>query len=705
MATKPKQVIAMSAPVTITAGEAEGEGAKKSPPKFNVLAYTGGILEGALRGDDGGQDVILDLAGMQSGKSLVANLDHTPSQRVGNVNAIGNDGKQLNLAGIASAATPARDEVVGSAADGFVWQASIEANPTRLEAVKPGGVVEVNGQSFTAPPRGGRALYVARTSVLKGFAFVSHGADDNTAVSIAASAANPKERVMDAKIKAWAEEMGLDVDSATPEQQATIEANYAGKNGKPAKTIEASNPFEARKIEAKRRREIREIADRHCELRNSDEEEIMAIEKMHDHAIEAQMTVQEFRLELYESSVPPAGPIIHRPRERQLSTRIVEAAICQTLRLPNIEKSGFDDQTLQAAHDRFRDGIGLRQLILLAAEGNGYRSNHSSEYNRSVLQAAFDKPRQIKAQGWSTIDISTIVSNIANKFLREGFMAVEDTWSRISTIRPVRDFKQITTVSLVGDLNFEQLGPAGEIKHGTLGEVTYNNQANTYAKMLAITRQDIINDDMGALAAAPRRLGRGAGTKLNDIFWTAWLGGEGAGFWSATHTDVGNTGNSNLNSGAADVTIAGLTATELLFLNQVDPNGLPLGIMPKIILVPNALKASMAALLDPQSRLITGASATLSDVNIFAGRFQLESSSYMGNSAYTGFSAQEWYMIADPNELSTIEVVALNGRVEPTVETADADFNTLGIQMRAYGDVGVSLQEFRASVLADGNSS
>jgi hypothetical protein len=127
--------------------------------------------------------------------------------------------------------------------------------------------------------------------------------------------------------------------------------------------------------------------------------------------------------------------------------------------------------------------------------------------------------------------------------------------------------------------------------------------------------------------------------------------------------------------------------------------------MPKIILVPNALKASMAALLDPQSRLITGASATLSDVNIFAGRFQLESSSYMGNSAYTGFSDQEWYMIADPNELSTIEVVALNGRVEPTVETADADFNTLGIQMRAYGDVGVSLQEFRASVLADGNSS
>ena len=62
-------------------------------------------------------------------------------------------------------------------------------------------------------------------------------------------------------------------------------------------------------------------------------------------------------------------------------------------------------------------------------------------------------------------------------------------------------------------------------------------------------------------------------------------------------------------------------------------------------------------------------------------------------------------MLADPNELSTIEIAALNGKVEPTVETADADFNTLGIQMRAFGDVGVNLQEFRASVLADGNAS
>jgi hypothetical protein len=73
--------------------------------------------------------------------------------------------------------------------------------------------------------------------------------------------------------------------------------------------------------------------------------------------------------------------------------------------------------------------------------------------------------------------------------------------------------------------------------------------------------------------------------------------------------------------------------------------------------------------------------------------------------SYTGSSSAAWYLMADPNQLPTIEIAALNGRVEPTVETADADFSTLGIQMRGYSDVGVALVEYRAAVKADGNAS
>lgn len=694
---KTKPIIGISAAVNIVAAEADHKG----PRKFTSTFYTGGALEVA------GYDlpVVVDLAGLSEGNVLVANLDHQSSQRVGNF-AVANDGKSLVANGTATAKTAARDEVIGSADEGYQWQASLEVTPKQIEQVKAGKAVTVNGQEFTGP------LYVTRKGVLKGFAFVSHGADDNTTATIAATAASTKGKVMKTEIKAWAESMGIDVDNATPEAIATIEANYEGKNGKKPTAATPTSPFEAHRLEAMRQSEINAIADNRLRDitvngKSPPVATVEAIEQMTAHAIEAKMSVSDFKFQLWEATKIPDGHTVRANGDRrQLTSDIVEAAICDSLRLPNYEKS-YSDQTLQAAHDRFKGGIGLKQLLHIAAKQNGHDFDSSNEFSRDVLRAAFETPArrpQIKGT-WSYVEISSILSNVAGKFLREGFMAVEDTWSRISTIRSVRDFKSITTVSLVGDLQFEKLGAAGEIKHGTLGEVTYSNKVDTYAKMLAITRQDIINDDLGALAAAPRRLGRGAATKLNDIFWTEWLGGEAAGFWSATHTTVGDTGNSNLNSGAADATIAGLTATELLFLNQVDPQGLPLGVMPKIVLVPNALKATMAALLHPQSQLITGSDVTKSNVNVFAGRFQLESSSYLGNSGYTGYSPQEWYMMADPNELSTIEIAALNGKVEPTVETADADFNTLGIQMRAFGDVGVNLQEFRASVLADGNAS
>lgn len=691
------KIIAMSAPVTIAAADGDAADAPKS---FTSTFYTGGAMN--LAGWD--LPVVVDLAGLKPGNVLVANLDHDKTKRVGNFTAV-NDGKTLVAVGKATAATAARDEVVNSAAAGYQWQASLEVNPTKIEALAKGKTATVNGQVITGP------AYITRAGTLKGFGFVSHGADDNTTATIAAGAASQKGNEMDPKLKEWIEAMGFDTSTLSAEQIEGLTANYNGQNAKPKKVVATDNPFEVRKVEAKRKQDIRDFADTTIERRNSNEDEIDAIEKMHDHAIKAGMSLQEFRLELMEATAPQAYPIRPSIRDKsgQLNNRVLEAAICQAGRIENLDKH-YDDQTLQLAHDRFKGGgIGLKQLLLICAEANGYHGSYSQDVDVQVQRAAFGMTgpgqRQIKAQAWSTIDIASILSNTANKFLREGWNAVDMTAMRLSAIRNVRNFQSISTVSLTGDLMFEELGAAGEIKHGQLGNVAYSNKADTYAKMLAITRQDIINDDLGALTAVPRRLGRGSALKLNDIFWAAFLYGETSGFFSATHTTAGNTGNSNLNTGAADITLAGLTATELLFLNQVDPNGKPLGAQPAIMLVPTALKAAAAALLDPQSKLITGASATLSDVNVFAGRFRLESSPYMHNTAYTGYSSVAWYLMADPMDLPTIEIAALNGRVEPVIETADADFNVLGIQMRGYSDVGVALQEFRACVKADGGAS
>jgi len=678
------QIIAIDSSVTIEAADGDSP---KGPRSFTSTFYTGGPLT------VGGWDmpVVVDLAGLKNGKVLVANLDHDASKRVGNFQ-VSNDGRQLVANGRATAATAARDEVVNSAADGYEWQASLEVHPRKVEELAKGKTIEVNGQQITGP------AYITREGTLKGFAFVSHGADDNTSATIAASSApsNRKGKTMEPKFKKWVEAMGFDADNLTDEQVAGLQANFDGLNATKPVKASADNPFEARKLEAKRKAEMQAFADRTIEQRCSDEAEINEIQLMFQHAVDTGMTAAEFRMELLEATAPKYHtPKIQSHRGPKYTNRILEAAICQAGRLGDHEKR-FDDQTLQMAHDQFKGRIGLKQLLLLAAQDRGYQANYATEVNVEVQRAAFglNNQQRIHATGFSTIDISTILSNVANKFLMEGWNAVDMTPLRISAIRSVNDFKAITTVSLTGDLQFEKLGASGEIKHGTLGEESYSNQADTYAKMIAITRKDIINDDLGALTAVPRRLGRGAGLKLNDIFWTEFLNN------SAFFT----TARGNANEGVADMTVGGLTATETLFMNQVDPDGKPLGLNAALLLVPTALKVSANTLMKSE-RLITGASATIGEANPYAGRFRVESSPYMSNSTYTGFSAAAWYMLADPAEMPVVEIAALNGRVEPVVETADADFNVLGVQMRGYSDIGVEKQEYRAGVRADGGSS
>lgn len=192
----PKKIIAISAPVTISAAKGDGDG--KSQPTFETTFYTGGKLE--IAGWD--LPVVIDLEGLQQGNVLVANLDHDNTQRVGNF-SVANDGKSLVAKGTAyPEAFAAAKEVVTAGAAGYQWQSSLEVVPSRIEEVAANKQVMVNHQDLMGP------MYITRAGMLKGFGFVSHGADDNTSVTIAASAASQKGMQMDAELKAWIEEMG-----------------------------------------------------------------------------------------------------------------------------------------------------------------------------------------------------------------------------------------------------------------------------------------------------------------------------------------------------------------------------------------------------------------------------------------------------------------------------------------------------------------
>jgi phage major head subunit gpT-like protein/phage head maturation protease len=679
---------------TVVIEAAAGEGKR---PTFTIVGYTGApMIVGGFY-----TPVIVDLNGLKAARERIPILlDHDASRIVGQGTPT-IDSSGVKIEGTITGDDADGGKVVMHARNGFEWQASIGAAIVRQEIVKAGEKAIVNGREVNGP------ILIAREARLQETSFVAIGADSQTSASVAAS--NPSGQALKGtamNFEQWLQAKGFDPAALNETQKSALEAAWKAEQAPPAPaptpapaaspTLSAMTTFEetlkAARAEEDRKAKITQIAALVLADRPAMADEI---EKLTKAAIEAKLSPTDFELSMLRAM---RAPVISGPGaiDRKASVKVIEAAVCLTAGLPSPEKH-FDEQTLNAASDRFRHGLGLNELLLMAARENGYTGNSTRDI-RGLLNAAFTADRGIQAAGFSTFALSGILGNVANKFLLMGFMAVESGWREISSVRAVRDFKQITSYSLTGDFQYEEVGPGGELKHGTVSELSYTNQAKTYGRMFAINRTDLINDDLGALSVIPQRIGRGAALKLNDVFWTAFMNNS-----SFFTTARGNAiEGATVGTNDSRLGIEGLTRAETAFYNLTDADSKPLGLTAQILLVPNALNVLAAQLMNSTEVRDTTANTAIGTANPHAGKYRIVRSSYLSNSAYTGNSTTAWYILANPSELPVIEVAFLNGRDTPVVETADADFNSLGIQMRGYHDFGVSLQEYRGGLRAKG---
>lgn len=676
-------------PVTLDAAAAVAEGDKPGPRSFRARAYTGGPIR--LPALD--LPVVFDLSALEVGAQVPILRNHNQNMLVGHMTSHANDGRELWADGVLSAANQHAREIAAASDNGFPWSVSVGVEPMALLHLRAGQSIEVNGARHEGP------LYVARGR-LREISFVPAGADPRAFGRLAAGAGDTFTcEVTEMKFGEWLKANGFETeDKLTEASRKVLEAAWkaslappADPPGNPPANPPADPPSDPlvqlrrqRADEITRMHRIAEICAQYdepqIEIGEGDARQTVSLEA---HAVAEGWDVA--RTELHALRVSrPAVPAIHSRSGDAPAANVLEAAACMSLNLPSIEDH-FQAPVLEAAHSRFRGQVGLQELLLEAAWQGGYqRRVFRSGDLRALLTAAF-----------STTSLPGILSNVANKFLLAGFMAVEQSWREIAARRNVSDFKQVTSYRLTGDLEYQELGPTGEIKHGTLGEESFTNRAKTYARMVNLTREDIVNDDMGALASVPNRLGRGSALKINRVFWTAFL----------DHASFFATGNANLKTGTASALgIDALTAAEQAFFDQVDPDGQPLAINPAIVLVPNALFVTGNTLMNSTEIRDTTASTKGPTQNPHAGKFKVVRSSYLNNAAIAGGSAKAWYLVADPQDLPVIEICFLDGQEMPTVETAEADFNRLGIQMRGFHDFGVAKQDHRAAVKSKGEN-
>lgn len=612
--------------------------------RFRILAYTGGQLR------VGGYDhpVVIDLEGLQASGGVPIVLDHTPSteRTIGQASEITNDRRQLVLAGDVTGTSGLVQQVIAQADAGHQWKASVGCSVQEQQPIAPGQKVSVNGQTFTGP------VIVARRSVLMETSVLPIGADSATQVNLAASAAKQKDTDMTIET------------TITEDLQAMRDAR-------------AEDHIRIGQVEA--------VAAGHPQIAAA--------------AVREGWDVTKTELEVLK-----AGAMSKRPS--QYNTGSDGPSQADVLTASFVINAGgttdfvaeqFSPEVVDAAERVEARGATLRTVMdaVLKAAGSGESSNRITD---SYIRTTFEASQKLQASGFSTMSLPGILSNAANKLLLQGYRMVDPTWRQFCAKGNLADFKEAKRFRMTGTGEFEEFS-GGQIKHLVLNtEDTYSNQLKTYAKMVSLTRKDIINDDLSAFDAIPMTLGRLAIIQLEKQVYKMLLSNLGSIF----HAD-----NSNLLTGAGSaLSISSLTNAEKLFLNRTDRNGDPVLIKPQMLLVPTSLSVTAKQLVrDTQVVAVgTGSSAEVQpDSNPHGGNFTAMPTPWLENAKLTGYSATKWFMIAPPQgSAGLMEVGFLNGQETPTIETADADFNTLGIDMRGYFDFGVAFQDSHFGVQADG---
>lgn len=628
----------LTAPVEIraTAGDT------KLPTIF-IEAYGGGLMK-----PPGFPELVIDESGMDLPEQVPLLADHKNA-----IDATIGHGKpsieagKLVVRGVLSRGGESTERIIQLSRDGVKLGASVGFLPTEREHIPAGQSLHINNRTITAGPNG---LLVVRRGTLKEVSVTPIAADDTTSVSIAAS---NKNRGITMTTTNDVSLLPEDAEGLSPQER--IQARWSREqwhdlNGMPRQRAQQAM-----------------LAASAGRLDYADFENQLLREKAADSEI------------ALIRATAPKGPAIHAGRHALPADAksILAAAALHYLGKDSIGEKEYGPHVMQAAAD-----LGLRSVYDLARYALHESHHETPVAGEALLKAAF-----------STAILPTALADSAGKIARAAFMEQSSTWRSWCDVVPVTDFKSKTMIRVSGTKGLSELPPSGEIHHDVLTESTGTVQAATYAKMLAIPRQLLINDDLGAIPQVASDFGKMGARKVASLVYTALLANAGSFFSEANGNLITDT-----------LSAAGLAAALLAFRSQTDEDSEPIDIVPKVLIVGPTLEPTARALLNSEAlqRYVADGTDNQPMGNPWSAlNLTLEVEPRLEASGYTGYSSTQWYLAAGPSAQAAV-VAFLNGQQGATVESAETDFATLGQQWRCYIDVGGAMVEKKAIVKSTG---
>lgn len=366
---------------------------------------------------------------------------------------------------------------------------------------------------------------------------------------------------------------------------------------------------------------------------------------------------------------------------------------------PGAQVRGFDmskrspatipDAPLRARRDAMVGAILSRfdqRKHPLTADGREFIGETLSGIARAALEAAGVNtrglyPSEIVDRAMTSSDMPALLADVAHKSLQRAYQLAPATWKPFVNEIKVPDFKPHSLVQIGGAPQLALIGENGEYQSGGMVDGKEVVKLASYGRMVSMTRQMIINDDLGAITRIPDAFGSSAANLESDLVWgivSANLAmADGVALFHANHK--------NLAASGSAIGIASVSAGRAAMAQQKAIDGVtPLSISAAFILVPSA-KATAA-------EQFVGATFPVQVGDVVPPtlrRLQVISEPRLDLS-----STARWYLAGDPTQVDTIAAATLIGQDGAHIESRWL-FESDALQIKCRHDFAAAAADFR----------
>jgi hypothetical protein len=313
-------------------------------------------------------------------------------------------------------------------------------------------------------------------------------------------------------------------------------------------------------------------------------------------------------------------------------------------------------------------------IVDIAAACIGYRGRGSYLTARDVdtiLTRAFH----------STSDFPAIFQNVLNKSLLARYELAAPTYRSIAAQRNFNDFRPHPQVR-AGDFPLLQpVSETGELLYGTSQDSKETVSVAPYGVVFTISRQMLVNDDLGAIDQILGSAGDRVTVFENNTFFAMFKSNSLAGPTLATDsTAVFATGHGNLAASGTAVTVAALGTARAALRGMKSLGGDFLNIAPSILLTGPAKETEADQIV---TSIIPNAVAS---VNPFSGK--------LTTVVDANITDNSWYVASTPSAVPCFVYGFLNGSSGPRTRTFEP-FGVQGVKISLEHDFGVGAIDYR----------